>query len=365
MDVKRNTGTLFQSKCLQYLNEDFVLIDIGCSGGIDSIWYEAFKDKLQAYGIDSNIAAIDDLNKKNTNPKIKYTEAMIACEKQQQSFDDVEEDLWSRTSAAAAAEVAAKFVKTMNIDTVIANNLYKHIDAAHNVVTFKAYAETHQIKKIDFIKIDIDGEDFNVLKNAKDVLKTQSCLGVVIEVNFYGGKNRFSAVDLFMKELGFDLLELRPRRYDSKHLPGRFEFKMLAQAQEGRILQADALFLRDPCKQLMQGETVTMTANQLLKLCMLYDACSMSSWAAEILISFKDILESSKVNVQELLDVLAVNASRHHRFSFLTGGVTYQKYIDAFKTNYELFFPQPSFHSNIPVPNFVKQIYRKVRYGKG
>lgn len=363
MDVKKNAGTLFQSKCLQLLNEDFVLIDIGCSGGIDSIWYETFKDRLQAYGIDSNIAAIDDLNQKNTNSKIKYTEAMIACTTQQAAGNSIEENVWARTSAAAASEIAAKSVKEMDLETVINNNLYHHVDVAESIVTFKDYTETHKIKNIDFIKVDIDGEDFNVLKSAEDILRSQSCLGVVIEVNFYGLKNRFSVVDLYMNELGFKVCDLRPRRYDSSMLPGRFEFAMFAQTQEGRIFQADALFLRDPCMALITNPAVSFNTDQLLKLCMLYDVCSMSSWAAEILMSFKGILESAHINVQELLDLLAIDASKRHNLSFLEGSPTYRNYIDAFKENYKLLFPQVPFRSSIPAPSFVKQIYRKIRYG--
>ncbi|MBP9693272.1 MAG: FkbM family methyltransferase [Alphaproteobacteria bacterium] len=365
MDVKKNTGTLFQSKCLQLLTEDFVLIDIGCSGGIDSIWHETFKGKLQAYGIDSNIAAIDDLNKKNTNSKIKYTEAMIACSSQQVSVGRVEEGFWDRTSAAVASEIAAKSVKEMNIDTVITNNLYQHIDAAQNVVTFKDYIDAHQIKSIDFIKIDIDGDDFNVLKSAEDIIRSQSCLGVVIEVNFYGEMNRFSEVDIFMRRLGFEICELRPRRYDSKVLPGRFEFAMTAQTNDGRIAYADALYLRDPCKEIINGSAVTLTVDQLLKLSMLYDVCSMSSWAVEILMSFKNVLEDAKINAEEFLDLLAQDASRRHSLSFLGSNPSYRKYIDAFKENYKLFFPRVSFRSSIPVPNFVKRAYRKVKYGRG
>lgn len=363
MDVKKNTGTLFQDKCLQYVNEDFVLIDVGCSGGIDSIWYEAFKDKLQAFGIDSNIAAIEDLNQKNTNSKIKYTEAMIACESQQVAVGRIEEGFWDRTSAAEASEIASQSVKNMDIQTVINNNLYQSIKAANNVVSFPEYIKAQQINSIDFIKIDIDGDDFNILKNAENIVRDQSCLGVVIEVNYYGEINRFSDVDIFMRKLGFDICELRPRKYDAKALPGRFEYDMTAQTQEGRIAYSDALYLRDPCRKLIQGAKISYTSDQLLKLCILYDVCSMSSWAAEILISFRDVLEGSKVNVEELLDLLAIDASKRHNLSFLAGNRSYKKYVEAFKTNYKLFFPQAFLRLKLPLPCFVKQVYRKIRYG--
>src|SRR5207302_1105948 len=103
----------------------------------------------------------------------------------------------------------------------------------------------------DFIKIDVDGTDYEVLQSVDEILDTHFVLGVGIEVTYPGSGNDtdnvFHNVDRFMKSKGFELFDLTTRRYSARSLPGRYELFMPAQTAFGRIIQGDALFIRDLC----------------------------------------------------------------------------------------------------------------------
>ena len=64
---------------ISYLSEtpllsEFMLIDIGCSGGIDTVW-RGFGPRLRALAIDPNVAEIERLRSSETHPGVQYLAA--------------------------------------------------------------------------------------------------------------------------------------------------------------------------------------------------------------------------------------------------------------------------------------------------
>src|SRR5262245_57062815 len=72
-------GTVSYVPVIDYLCEalrgsEFMLVDIGCSGGIDSVW-RCFGPRLRALAIDPNITEIERLKGSETHPGIRYLAA--------------------------------------------------------------------------------------------------------------------------------------------------------------------------------------------------------------------------------------------------------------------------------------------------
>src|SRR5262245_66177728 len=70
---------------ISYLSETpllskFMLIDIGCSGGIDTVW-RGFGPRLRALAIDPNVAEIERLRSSETYPGIQYLAAFAGLPK--------------------------------------------------------------------------------------------------------------------------------------------------------------------------------------------------------------------------------------------------------------------------------------------
>src|SRR6185295_6659027 len=96
---------------------------------------------------------------------------------------------------------------------------------------------------LDFIKIDIDGYDLDVLHSAESCTQDSPVLGYTLEVNFYGSTadtdHTFHNTDRLMRQWGFDLFGLTVRRYSVAALPAPFELDCPAQTVFGRPLQGD------------------------------------------------------------------------------------------------------------------------------
>lgn len=99
-------------------------------------------------------------------------------------------------------------------------------------------AEVYGVARIDFMKLDIQGAELDVLQGGERLL--EGTLGVVCEVNFaklYHGQPRFHDVARYMESQGFEF-------YKFVHQGGKARTDTRRDQQQ--ILWADALFLRPP-----------------------------------------------------------------------------------------------------------------------
>jgi len=75
--VSLGQPTEFASAIARSLSkEPFVLLDFGCSGGINSMW-RIFGDRLLALGFDPNIEECERLNASEKSNRIEYIAAFI------------------------------------------------------------------------------------------------------------------------------------------------------------------------------------------------------------------------------------------------------------------------------------------------
>jgi FkbM family methyltransferase len=92
----------------------------------------------------------------------------------------------------------------------------------------------------DFIKIDCQGADLNVLRGAERTLR-ESFFGVEVEVWFnrvYSDAPLFADVDAYLRGLGFSLFDLRLLHW-------KREAGLLLGGAKGQAVFADALYFRD------------------------------------------------------------------------------------------------------------------------
>jgi hypothetical protein len=98
------------------------------------------------------------------------------------------------------------------------------------------------LPRIDFVKIDTQGFEIEVLRGGRTTI-TGQVVGVEIEVEFaplYEGQPLFRHVDAFLAECGFTLFKLRRQEWV------RRGFEHDARGTAGQLVFGDALYLRDP-----------------------------------------------------------------------------------------------------------------------
>ena len=98
------------------------------------------------------------------------------------------------------------------------------------------FAREERLESVDFLKIDVDGPDLEVLESARQTLVDRRVLGVGMEVNWFGSANptehTFHNTDRMLREHGFALFGLTIRRYSRSDAAG---------AVRVRLLRADAV----------------------------------------------------------------------------------------------------------------------------
>jgi molybdenum cofactor biosynthesis enzyme MoaA len=192
-----------------------------------------------------------------------------------------------------------------------------------NCITVDNLAKKYKLEDLDFIKIDTDGADRDVLESAKDTIHNSPVLGIWIEINFIGDENSpnsFHSIDRTLRSWGFELFDISSRKYSVASLPTAFEFDCFAQNIYGKVQQGDALYLRDPMSKQSYHTPLCpeLSVDKLLKLVCIYEIFNLPDHAAELLVGYRDEL-STIIDVDENLNILTQEVTGRD--------ITYSEYI--------------------------------------
>ncbi len=116
------------------------------------------------------------------------------------------------------------------------------------VKTLATFAHEKKLDYVDYLKIDVEGAEYEVLKGAGDLLNN---VGVIkVEVCFIPMRKKqklFSDVDLLLRKFGFDLLryEISPAQIGLKERTAPWSFGPTVGFPErfGQAVQADAVYV--------------------------------------------------------------------------------------------------------------------------
>lgn len=298
----------------------FHLVDVGCSGGIDRQW-RRLRHALRALGIDPDVDEIERLKTKEKNPGITYLNAFagIAADhpfaQKKTDKPDLERNPWSRLSTPRYIERAYPDEKEVSDKEKRSANLWTgaHLADPDSPVVVPEYLDNCGITSLDFLKIDVDGKDFDVLQSFDRALTELGVLGVGIEVRFWGSQEEtdgtFHNVDRFLKTRGFELFNLTIRRYSTKALASRFVGRAPGATETGRVHQGDAMYARDLGSGLYDDFAKSLTAEKVLNLVVIFAVFDLPDCAAEVVLKFRSLL-GRRWDVERMLDLLAAQARR-------------------------------------------------------
>jgi hypothetical protein len=331
-------GLVYFSPLLDYVAEvtapgEFLLVDVGCSGGIDRQWRRLGR-RLEAVGIDPNAAEIERLAAREKNSRITYVNALAAIAPEhpfaheRQGRPDWDRHPWPRLATPEYMELHEKRRGAKSASAARAANP----QTASIVVP--EYLKDRGAKSLDFLKIDVDGKDFDILHSFDQMLSDMGVLGVGLEVNFFGSAcetdNTFHNMDRFLKARGFELFVLTTRRYATSALPSRFTVGP-GPTEMGRILQGDAMYARDLGSGAYDDFANSISADKILNLTAIFAAFNLPDCAAEVALRFRSAL-AAQFDVDRMLDLLTAQAEGR-----IFGKTSYQAYMGRFAQHPEQF----------------------------
>jgi FkbM family methyltransferase len=123
------------------------------------------------------------------------------------------------------------------------------------------------IPRLDFIKADVQGAELEVLQGMGDSY-CEKLLGAELEVGFpgaYVNQPGFAEIDLWLKQRGFELFDLRPARLH-RYMHGAFSYvpetvfgvRPESGGLSKRIWEADLVYFRRPEALLKAGDTAAL-----------------------------------------------------------------------------------------------------------
>lgn len=145
--------------------------------------------------------------------------------------------------------------------------------------TLDEFCKTEGLTDIDFLQIDVQGADLDVLKGATEILP--SVMAIQIEVEFselYQNQPLFHDIDLFLRRQGFILFDLSTTRCK------RSKYPRISRMHPGQLLWGEAYYLRDPLQlhDSPPNQSIRETPEKLLKLACIADAMQFSDYSSEL-----------------------------------------------------------------------------------
>ncbi len=232
-----------------------------------------FAPRLSIYGFDADADACDAANADIELRQINWIEKHIPLalsNKAQESTLYVTKHPMSSSLYPPNEPLISRFVglpEVMNLDFTV----------EIETTTLDTYCNQEKIELIDFLQIDVQGAELQVLEGAKEILE-RSVLAIQTEVEFcslYIDQPLFTDIDIHLRKQGFALFHLK-----NCYRP-RVCSPVLSIERPGQLLWADAFYLRDLI--LEDVSTQRKTPDNILKLACIADILEFPDYALELL----------------------------------------------------------------------------------
>jgi len=290
-------------------NDSFRFVDVGASGGLLPEWLR-FGESLDVEAFDVLVDECDRLRARYGTPRIRYNDGWIRSER------------FARLREAEGVAGRDNRPERLMVDEIRQwvpcpvtygrfSGSMKPSTRSFSLDDFFRDAD----RQLDFLKVDTDGADLEVLHSAESLFDAGHFLFARVETSFHGPSGStvscFANVDAFLRGKGFTLLDIIPLCFTRAALPALPDSPTspYKPTREGALYLADFLYARDltlPGCDL--GALFSDTPRNIVKLACFHEMAGFRDWAADLLLHFRAEVEPL-MDVGEALDILASGAA--------------------------------------------------------
>ncbi|MEM8780717.1 MAG: FkbM family methyltransferase, partial [Cyanobacteria bacterium P01_G01_bin.49] len=240
--------------------------------------WTALEPNLTILGFDADEDACDQDNARLAQQPISWTERYIPLA----LSDKVEEKTLYVTNAVHCSSLYPPNEALLSRFMGMKDGIKLDFTIDLPTTTLEQFCQDEDIQQIDFLQVDVQGADFDVLKGAGSLLD-KTVLGLQIEVEFakmYQNQPLFPEIDQYCQTQGFALFDLITK--DGWCRRPRACSPIFSSQRIGQLLWADALYLRDPIHN--EKSSIWQSPTTILKLACIADVLDYPDYAMELLL---------------------------------------------------------------------------------
>jgi FkbM family methyltransferase len=298
-----------------------VIVDVGARWGYNSEW-RVFGDCLSVYCFEPDEEECDRLNA-SAGANVRYLPFALGAK----SGDAMLYHTRLTASTGLYRTNWDYFSRLLNRDNAIIDK-----ESTIRVTTLDEALNAAGVQSIDFLKLDVEGAELDVLVGGQHYVTSSSLIGVLSEFRFHeeiNGCPVFWQLDAHLHKFGFRLFDMHFSHQSRRVLPyeGLADYRLpngerfFAYTVHGQIMDGDALYFRDLLIPANSEMRTKVTLVQLLKAACLFEIYSLNDCAAELIVEHRERL-SAHVDCDQLLNLLTP--------LFKGQQLRYREYVDAY-----------------------------------
>lgn len=246
---------------------------LGLNDDYASLGWEIFAPNLNIYGFDADADACEEANANIEARQVNWTEKHISVA----LGSSVGESTLYVTKHPMCSSLYPPNEPYLKRFQGLSELVNLDFTLEIETTTLDTFCQNEEITEIDFLQIDVQGADLDVLKGGYSILEN-SVLAIQIEVEFsplYINQPLFTDIDTFLRNQGFSLFDLAPSYRTRSDSP------IQSTLRPGQLLWADAFYFRDLVREDVNSNL--KTPQQILKLACIADIMHFPDYALELL----------------------------------------------------------------------------------
>jgi|SanBayMetagenome_1026888.scaffolds.fasta_scaffold11420_2 FkbM family methyltransferase len=237
--------------------------------------WSLLKPNLTIYGFDADPSTCQQMNQELEKQKVNWTEKHIPLALGNQVGTST---LYvTKFPACSSLYKPSQFY----INRYLGNSELIQLVSTETIemTTLDEFCKSEKITEIDFIQIDTQGAELQVIEGAVNILK-QSTLAMKVEVEFtqiYENQPLFSDVDISLRNQGFTFFD-----FGMLYRDYRRRGPLISQEHQGQLIWTDAFYFRDLIQE-SNNNSFEDIPKKLLKLACIADILNFTDYALEVL----------------------------------------------------------------------------------